>query len=262
MTPDLKLDQDGDVLRIVLNRPAKRNALTRGILRELLQAIQSVTSTTRLVTLSAEGSVFCAGMDLQEMQATASMPNAEEIWQQDSDLYRQVVEALFFTACPTLCVVQGPVLAGGAGLVLACDLVVATESATFALPEPKRGITASMVSPLLVHRIGAGPASWLLLSGQTLTATNAARFGLIHELLPGSTWQTDVANIVRSIQMCAPGALRVTKLQLVEGTATQLRADWDRAAKLSAQSRGTAEAREGLQAFLEKRIASWMGEGE
>lgn len=254
----LEILNSGGVLRVTLNRPDKRNALTRGILSELLQALNSLTPETRLLVLSANGPVFCAGMDLQEMQATATLPNAAEVWQQDSDLYRQVVESLFIAPCPTLCVVQGPVLAGGVGLVLACDLVVATESASFALPEPKRGITASMVSPLLVHRIGAGPASWLLLSGRTVSAADGARCGLIHEVFGTATLQQDVTALVETILSGAPGALRVTKQQLLEQAASELRAAWDQAAKLSATSRAQPEAREGLQAFLEKRKPNWM----
>ncbi len=254
----LNVLREGDVVRIVLNRPDKRNALTRSMLAELLQALQGLASETRLLILSANGPVFCAGMDLQEMQATAQLPNSTAVWQSDSDLYRQVVETLFLVPCPTLCVVQGPVLAGGVGLVLACDLVVGTDAASFALPEPKRGITASMVSPLLAHRVGPGPAGWLLLSGQTMPAPDAARCGLIHKILGSATLQDEVAAIIATILTGAPTALRVTKQQLLQNVATQMRAEWDLASQLSAASRAHPEAREGLQAFLDKRPPSWI----
>lgn len=257
-TPVLEVLNSGGVLRVTLNRPDKRNALTRGMLGELLQVLKALTPETRLVVLSANGPVFCAGMDLQEMQATATLPNAAKVWQQDSDLYRQVMETLFVAPCPTLCVVQGPVLAGGVGMLLACDMVVATESSSFALPEPKRGITASMVSPLLVHRIGAGPASWLLLSGRTISAVDGARCGLIHEVIGTATLQQDVTGLIETILSGAPGALRVTKQQLLDQAASELRVAWDRAAQLSGASRAQTEAREGLQAFLERRKPNWM----
>lgn len=260
-TPLLEILRDGPVVRIVLNRPDKRNALTRAMLAELLPVLQCLAADTRLVVIAANGSAFCAGMDLQEMEATAKLPDCAEVWQRDADLYRQVVEALFLVPCPTLCVVQGPVFAGGVGLVLACDLVVATEAASFALPEPKRGITASMVSPLLVHRLGSGPAGWLLLSGQTVSARDAAQLGMIHRLLDSKTFADDIAALIATLLAGAPNALRVTKQQLQHNVGPRLRAEWDRAAQLSAASRGQPEAREGLQAFLEKRSPNWVPKG-
>lgn len=257
-TPLLEILREGPVVRIVLNRPDKRNALTRAMLAELLPALQFLSADTRLVVIAANGPAFCAGMDLQEMEATANLPDCVDVWQRDADLYRQVVEALFLVPCPTLCVVRGAVLAGGVGLVLACDLVVATESASFALPEPKRGITASMVSPLLVHRVGSGRAGWLLLSGQTLSSHDALQFGMIHKLIDSKTVPGDVATLIATILAGAPHALQVTKQQLHQNIAPRLRAEWDRAAQLSAASRTQPEAREGLQAFLEKRSPNWV----
>lgn len=254
----LEVVHQNGVTRIVLNRPDKRNALTRAMLTQLLQVLKDLSPETRLVVLRANGPVFCAGMDLQEMQSTALLPNSQEVWRADSDLYRQVVETLFLVPCPTLCVVQGPVLAGGVGLVLACDMVVATDAASFALPEPRRGITASMVSPLLAHRVGAGPAGWLLLSGQTLSATDAGRLGMVHKFLDGGNLEAEVTGLTATILTGAPGALRSTKQQLLGLTAAQIRAEWDMAAELSATARAQPEAREGLQAFLEKRSPDWI----
>ena len=254
----LIVQREGDVARIILNRPDKRNALTRSMLTEFRQSIEALSADTRLVVLSAAGPAFCAGMDLQEMQATAQQPDSAEIWQRDSDLYRQVVESLFLLPCPTLGVVQGPVLAGGVGLVLACDLVIGSDAASFALPEPKRGITASMVAPLLIHRIGSSAAAWMLLSGQTISAAEARQCGVIHKLVSADTLAEGTAETINSILTGAPGALRVTKQQLLQEVSGPLRAAWDTASQLSAKSRAQPEAREGLQAFLEKRKANWM----
>ena len=250
----------GDVLHITLNRPAKRNALTRGTLHELLQVLGDLPRGTRLIVLRATGTVFCAGMDLQEMQDTAALPNAADQWQNDADIYRQVLETLTFAPCPTLCVVQGPALAGGVGLVLACDMVLATEAASFSLPEPKRGIIASMVLPLLVLRIGQGPASWLLLSGQTLFPEDARRYGMIHQATSGATIEQDLSAAITAVLTGAPGALSSTKQQLLNPIAERLRSDWDSAAQVSAAARTHPEAREGLQAFLEKRAPQWVSE--
>lgn len=259
---ELLVVPEGDVIHITLNRPAKRNALTRSMLNELLKDLHSLPSGTRLIVLRATGSVFCAGMDLQEMQATAALPNAVEVWQQDAELYRQVLETLTFAPCPTLCVVQGPALAGGVGLVLACDMVLATEPASFSLPEPKRGIIAAMILPLLVHRIGQGPASWLLLSGQTHFLDDARRSGLIHQTATSATIESDLSAAIAAVLTGAPGALSATKQQLLKPIVERLRSDWESAAQVSAAARTQLEAREGLQAFLERRTPNWVVNGK
>ena len=254
----LNISRGGDVVQVTLNRPDKRNVLTRGMLDELLQVFRGLTPDVRLVVLRANGSVFCAGMDLQEMQETATRPDAAQIWQQDAERYRQVLETLFFLPCPTLCVVQGPALAGGVGLVLACDLVMATEAASFALPEPKRGIIAAMVLPLAVQRLGYGPASWLLLAGKTLHLEESCRCGLVHETTTSMTVDQDVSAAIAAVLTGAPSILSLTKQQLQAPIADQLRADWDAAARVSAEARSRPEAREGLQAFLERRVPNWI----
>lgn len=255
---ELLVSTANQVTQITLNRPAKRNALTRGMLTELLKVLRNLPGDTRLVVLRSEGAVFCAGMDLQEMQDTAALPNAAEIWQQDSEVYRRVLETLTFTPCPTLCVVQGPALAGGVGLVLACDLVLATDTANFALPEPKRGIIAAMVLPLLTLRIGHSAASWLLLSGQTLFLDAARRYGLVHQTATSATIEQDVTATINAVLTGAPGALQATKQQLLKPIAGRLRSDWDDAEEASAAARNQPEAREGLQAFLERRSPIWI----
>jgi methylglutaconyl-CoA hydratase len=170
--PLTKLETTGGVARLTLCRPQKRNALTRGLLAELQAGVNAAAAdeTVRVLLLEAEGPVFCAGMDLGEMQDRAGRDDARELWQEDTLVYRRLVESLFRLPVPTIAVVQGPVLAGGVGLVLACDVVLAAESAFFALPEPKRGITAAVVTPLLTYRIGPGGAGYLLLSGRNVSA--------------------------------------------------------------------------------------------
>lgn len=253
----LDVVQDGSVMQITLNRPDKRNALTRAMLDEFVFVLRGLPDDIRLVVLRARGPVFCAGMDLQEMQDTAARPDAAAVWQQDADRYREVLETLFFLPCPTLCVIEGPVVAGGVGLALACDLVLATESASFALPEPRRGIVAAMVLPLAVLRMGYGPASWLLLSGQTVHLDDARRFGIVHETTTSATIDQHLTAAVATILTGAPAALTATKQLLQSPVADQLRAGWNTASEVSAAARSQPEAREGLQAFLERRLPRW-----
>lgn len=135
----LQIEETGIAL-ITLSRPAKRNALSRQFLQELNDAIDTVQNEprVRLLILDAEGPVFCAGMDLGEMQERANQPEASAEWREDARLYRVLLEKLFHLPVPTLAVVQGAAIAGGFGLVLACDIVLAEEEAVFSLPEPKR----------------------------------------------------------------------------------------------------------------------------
>jgi methylglutaconyl-CoA hydratase len=158
---------------------------------------------------------------------------------------------------PTIAVVQGPALAGGVGLVLACDLVVASETATFALPEPKRGITAAIVTPLLVHRVGVSAASWLLLSGVGMGSARAREIGLCHEVVGAADLGAARDRLIASVLSGAPGALAISKQQLAACNSEVLRHLLS-AVIVSAQARETPEAREGLAAFLEKRPAAWQ----
>jgi len=247
------------IARLTLNRPRKRNALSRQVLRELSDAVERVEAdeSARVLTLEAEGPVFCAGMDLGEMQSRAGRPDSTQLWQEDTRIYRDLVERLFRLPLPTVAVVQGPVLAGGVGLVLACDIVLAAEPAYFSLPEPKRGITAAVVTPLLTYRIGPGNAGYLLLSGEAMSAPNALRVGLCHEVLPANELSSRRAELVNSILTGAPSALAVSKQTLQELAADGLAAQLDRAMTVSAEARETADAREGLAAFLEKREPNW-----
>jgi methylglutaconyl-CoA hydratase len=222
-------------------------------LREIVQR----TSDVRCVVLSASGSWFCAGMDLLQMQETAALPNAPATWREDTQLYHDVVKTLFDLPMPTVAVVTGGAVAGGLGLMLACDLAVVSAQATFALPEPKRGITAAVVTPLLVYRTNPSGAAYVLLSGQTLDATQARQMGLCQIIAEIGRLEDAAEGLVRSILSGAPGALAVTKTQLRLCTAEQFSAQLVRAAAVSAQARESPEAREGLQAFLEKRSPAW-----
>ena len=247
------------VARIVLARSEKRNALTREFLQDLLRAVEAVNSdeSIRLLLLEAEGPVFCAGMDLGEMQQRAGQPNAGEEWRQDTRVYRELLERLFHLPVPTLAIVRGPAIAGGLGLVLACDVVLAGETASFSLPEPKRGIAAAVVTPMLAYRIGRGAAHYLLLSGRSVSAQDALRFGLCHEVVPAEELPARRDELVDSLLTGSRSALAMTKRLLLDSSAASLKKELDAGMTTSAAARETEDAREGLAAFLEKRSPKW-----
>jgi len=255
----VKLAFRNGVAEVTLDRPAKRNALTRELIAQLTAAVTGAGNdpATRCLVLAASGPAFCAGMDLDEMQSRAAAPNAREEWDQDARGYRDLLVTILKLDVPTLAIVQGPAIAGGFGIVLACDLVLASTAARFALPEAMRGISPAVVSPLLVYRIGAGAATPVLLTGQTVSAEEAHRLGLCHYLVGPGHVTDKRREVIAAILSGAPGALAMTK-RLVRGfDESVLLAQLEAGRKISAEARQTPEAREGLAAFLEKRSPNW-----
>jgi methylglutaconyl-CoA hydratase len=244
---------------IVLNRPEKRNALTRQMIADLSQAFTDLhgEKQVRAVILIGNGPVFCAGMDLGEMQQTAALPNAQEQWYEDSEIYRQLIEQMLQFPKPIIAAVNGPAMAGGAGLLLASDIVLATSTAKFGLPEPKRGIVAGMVAPLLAFRAGGSVATHLLLRANTIEADEALRYGLYHELVSEDLIWAKAQEIAKEIAESAPEAIQLTKRMLYENIGEQMITQLAAGAAASATARTTEAATEGLAAFFEKRPPKW-----
>ncbi len=260
MEPSLLTEIRSGVAHLTLNRTEKRNALTRELIVEIKSELDRIGNdpSVRLIVLEANGLAFCAGMDLGEMQRRAADPDAAKQWLHDSQVYARVLKSIFEATVPTLVVVQGPALAGGMGLVLACDMVIASENAFFALPEPARGITAAMVTPLLVYRVGAGAATLCLLSGQRIPAAGALSMGLCHEVVAPSLLSERRDQWIQSILAGSPAALKITKQHVKHCSMHEVSRLIDESIKVSARARETEDAREGLSAFLEKRKPNWQ----
>ncbi len=244
---------------IILNRPDRRNAITRQMLADLLQAFEDLhgQKKVRAVVLTGAGSAFCAGMDLGEMQETAKADNAMAMWHHDAVAYRDVVQYMLRFPKPIIAAVNGPAVAGGAGFVLAADIVVAAKTAKFGLPEPLRGLVAGLVAPLLAYRVGAGAAAYLLLSTEILDAEAAQRRGLFHELVELDFVWARAAAIAAQCAKSAPEALQLTKKMLNETIGEHLVTQLSAGAAASATARTTEAAAEGLAAFLAKREPNW-----
>ena len=257
--PLVKVHVHGAAGTIILNRPEKRNALSRALLTDLAQAFSDLhlERRVRAVILTATGSTFCAGMDLAEMAATSRAENSHAQWHQDAVQYHDLIETMLQFPKPIIAAVAGPALAGGAGLMLACDIVVAGGSATFGLPEPKRGLVAGIVAPLVAFRVGAGRAGYLLLTAQTIGAEEAFRYGLVHELVADDKVWARAVEIANHCATGAPEALQLTKRVLNETIGEHLGTQLSAGAAASATARTTEAAAEGLAAFLEKRPPVW-----
>jgi enoyl-CoA hydratase/carnithine racemase len=245
---------------IVLNRPEKRNALSRALLAELVQALEDLhlERRVRAVVLTGSGPAFCAGMDLAEMLETSQQPDAHAQWHHDAMTYHDLVLQLLRFPKPLIAAVNGPAMAGGAGLMLACDVVVAAEEAKFALPEPLRGIVAGIVAPLVHFRIGGGQAARLLMTAATIDAAEAHRIGLYHEIVKADHLWPRANEIAEQCAKCAPEALQLTKRVLNEMIGDNLTTMLGAGAAASATARTTEAAAEGLKAFSEKREPKWL----
>lgn len=256
----VKTDIQSGVGQITLDRPEKRNALTRDFIQQLNAAVKTTAAddSVRVLVFRAEGSVFCAGMDLGEMQMRAKSETGKQDWQKDSEVYAQLLLSVFELPIPTIAVLQGPVLAGGVGLVLACDFVVSADSAFVMLPEPARGITAAIVTPFLIYRIGSGPASQLLLSGERMSAARALEFGMAFDVTTPDGLPGRVEALISSILTGSKSALAITKRHLQFCCASEIAEQIRTSIDISAEARETGDAREGLAAFLEKRKPNWQ----
>ena len=258
MTVQVKVNHPSGT--IVLNRPDKRNALSRQMLADIAQALDDLHQErkVRAVILTGAGSAFCAGMDLGEMQETAQQPNARQQWHDDAVQYRELIDKMLLFPKPIIAAVNGPAVAGGAGLVLASDLVVAADSAKFGLPEPRRGIVAGLVSPLLMFRVGGSQAANLLLTARMIEAAEAQRIGLFHEVVPAEKVLAARQELAVEVAQSAPEAIQLTKKMLNETIGEHLGTQLTSGAAASATARTTEAAREGLAAFLEKREPKWL----
>ena len=256
----IRKEIEAGVATVTLCRSEKRNALSRELIGQLSVAVNEALadSRTRVLVFKAEGSVFCAGMDLAEMQERASSADGQQEWMKDSQDLCELLVSIYSAKVPTIAALQGPVLAGGFGIILACDFVVAVGEAFFALPEPQRGITAAMVTPLLVHRVGAGRAGQLLLSGRRQSAEDALTAGLVYEITTSEGLDASVDGLAKSIMQGSPEALALTLEHLDSVGGSDLVGRIRQSIEVSAQARGSEDAREGLAAFLEKRKPNWQ----
>ncbi len=255
----IQVKQHGPGGTIILNRPEKRNALTRAMIRELRQALEDfhLQRSIRAVTITGAGTAFSAGMDIAEMHATSQQDNPYPQWHEDAELFRDLLIDMLQFPKPIIAAVNGPAFAGGAGLVLAADLVIAGTEARFALPEPLRGIVAGIVAPLLLFRVGGGWGANLLLTARTIDAQEGHRIGVFHEVVASDLVWARSMELTQQCAQLAPEAVQLTKQLVNQTVGEQLETQLSAGAAISATARTTECAMEGLRAFLEKRTPQW-----
>ncbi len=242
----LRSERDGDVLRVTLSRPERRNALDAGLIAELADAFTDV-GDVRAVVLAGEGHSFCAGADVEWQRSSIELSYDENV-EDYRRLYR-MLEAVYRCPPPVVGRIQGYALGGGSGLVCCADIAIAAPDAAFGFSEVRLGIIPAVISPMVLARIGPAAARRYILTGERIDAETALRIGLVHELaedLDGA-----VERVVADILAGGAIAVREAKRLVLEpGEEADLLAR-------AAEQRTSQEGQEGLRAFLEKRRPAW-----
>jgi methylglutaconyl-CoA hydratase len=247
----------GPAAVLTINRPDKRNALSRELIAALTDAVRRAAAdpAARCVILTGSGPAFCAGMDLDELRATLDAQSLL-VWN-DARKLSTLYELIYTLPKPTVAAVNGAAVAGGAGLVTVCDLALAVPGAKFGYPEVRRGLVAAMVMPHLLRHVGERTARWLLLTGELIASDEAQRLGLVNEVVAPDLLLPTAETWAGYLAQGGPKALATTK-DLLRRCSHQAMPVED-LAEASAEPRLTEECRGGLAAFFDKKPAPWVG---
>jgi methylglutaconyl-CoA hydratase len=256
----IQLSIENHLAKIQLSRSDKKNALSRTMIKELIQLFTDLNQEkgVRAVALVGDKECFSAGMDLREIHQTFQETNAFMQWQLDAQDYLNLIQKILIFPKPVIACVSGKAYASGAGLVLASDIVLADETAEFGFPEPKRGLVSGIASPLLTFRLGGSTASYLLLTAETISAERAFQLGLVNEIVKQGELLTRAEQLSDEIASLSPQSLLMTKRMLNETIGESLSSHLTSGAATSATSRTTEDSKEGVAAFLEKRTPDWF----
>lgn len=248
----------GSVARVELNRPELRNAFNEAMIAELGEAFTTLGSDpgVRVIVLAAAGRAFCAGADLNWMKKMAGYSDEDN--QRDAAGLPRMLETIYRCDKPIVARINGDCYAGGMGLISACDMAIATHDAHFCLSEVRLGLIPAAISPYVIRAIGPGAARRYFLTAERFDAAEALRVGLIHAAVPAESLDAAVATLTEAMLGNSPHAMSEAK-RLIHDVAytpfsAALSAD---TARRIATIRASAEGREGVSAFLEKRKPSW-----
>ena len=250
----LREDANG-VATLTLNRPNQYNALSEEMLAALTAALKELAEDdgVRVVVLAANGKAFCAGHDLKQMRARPEKAYYQRLFRQCSD-FMLAVTAL---PQPVIARVQGIATAAGCQLVATCDLAVAAEEARFATSGINAGLFCSTPAVALSRNVPTKPAFEMLVTGDFADAATAKELGLVNRVVPASELDAAVAELTEKIKAKSGAAIRVGKQLFYDQLETTRREAYDRAAEVMACNMMTEDAGEGIDAFIEKRPASW-----
>ena len=244
--------QTPQITVVTLNRPERRNSLTIELLSELVSAINTASSESeqRVLILRGAGAAFCSGLDLKE---AADQTKAHAT----AEMVAKTLITIAETRLVTIAAVHGAAVAGGAGIMSACDYVVAAEKTKIGYPEVRRGLVAGLVMTFLRRQVGERDLRELVLGSELITAERAHEIGLVNRVVPRDNLTIEAQRFADSVLQGAPEALANTKKLIEELWSTSVKEDIDLALKHHMRARESKEAREGIAAFNEKRKPSW-----
>ena len=259
MTSTLQIEREAGIARVWLNRPEVRNAFNDAVIAELAQAFAgfAADASLRAVVLGGHGKAFCAGADLAWMRAMADFT-----WKQNRDDAQALADMLHtIWSCPVPVIgrVHGDAYAGGVGLAAVCDVLVAAEGVHFCLSEAKLGLLPATIGPYVVRALGEQASRRYFTTAERFDAARAQALGFVHEVVPPDALDAKVDEIVAAIVANGPASVRLCK-KLVQDVADRAIDDDLRAetARRIADIRASAEGRDGVQSFLQKRKPSWL----
>ena len=254
----VQLAYDGRVATITLNRPEKRNAISFDLIDDLLRALDDVAKSEAIVLIvTGAGKAFCSGLDLDNLKSLLGRSGEQNL--QDSQTMVQLFRSVYEFPKVTIAAVNGPAIAGGTGIALLCDFTLAVPEAKFGYTEVRIGFVPAIVSTFLLRQVGEKQARDLLLTGRLFGAEEAARMGLVSEIVPAENLMTRSRELATLLMENSPSSLRATKQLLTTHARAEIDAQIESAVRENAAIRTTADFREGISSFLEKRKPVWTG---
>ena len=259
MSQHLSITQSGPVARITLTMPEIRNAFSDEVIQAITEAFADVgaRADVRAVVLAAEGPAFCAGANLNWMRRMADYTREENL--ADASKLAAMLRTIAECPKPTIARVQGDVYAGGMGLVAACDMAVSVDTAWYCLSEVKIGLAPATISPYVIRAMGARAAQRYFLTAERFTAAEAHRIGFVHEVVTADALDAKVDELLKALTSASPAAVMACKTLVADVVGRDI--DEGLIAytvEAIADIRASAEGREGVQAFLNKRKPAWL----
>jgi methylglutaconyl-CoA hydratase len=256
----LRVERDGAVTHVVLNRPEVHNAFNARLIEELGSAFDDLSADheTRVVVLRGEGKSFSAGADINWMRDSAAYTRQQNV--EDATRLALMLQAIERCAKPVVCRVQGLAIGGALGLISAADYVIACDDTSFAFSEVKLGLVPAVISPFVLRRIGPGAARPLFITGERFDAERALRINLVHAVVSEDTVDAEVERVANELLTAAPEAITIAKHLVADVAYKSPRDTMMHTAETIASKRTDPEGQEGLSAFLERRRPNWMND--
>jgi methylglutaconyl-CoA hydratase len=258
----ITVEEHGRAVRITLSRPKVKNAFNEDLITELTRALRTIESDEecRVVTITGSGDAFSAGADLNWMKKMAEYDYKENL--ADARALADLLETLYTLPKPTIALVNGPAIGGGVGLVAACDIAIAADSAFFSLSEVRLGLVPACIAPYVIRRIGERHARQYFLTGARFDANRASEIGLVNGVAASNDLENEAERWQNDFICCGPHALESCKELIAACSNGDIEDLKEFTARMIADLRISPEGQEGISAFFEKRKPAWVKKTE